>query len=216
MDEEVAIINSSTRNEKIKNFFIKNKKKLIIVISITLIIIIGYFSLNEIKKINKIKLASKYNLTIIDYNTNKIKQDELLKQMTHIIERQDQTFSPLALYFIIDNNITDNSDVINSLFNKLIKQSNLDYEIKNLIIYKKALYNSDFLEENELIKVLNPIINSESIWKSHALYLMGEFFYSNNEKQKAKEFFNKILLIPNNNQNIKMEAQKRLNRDLSE
>ena len=46
--------------------------------------------------------------------------------------------------------------------------------IKNLIIYKKALYNSELINENELIKILNPIINSESIWKSHALYLMAE------------------------------------------
>ena len=29
MDEEISIINNTTRNEKIKNFFINNKKKLI-------------------------------------------------------------------------------------------------------------------------------------------------------------------------------------------
>ena len=62
--------------------------------------------------------------------------------------------------------------------------------------------------------MLNPIINSESIWKSHALYLLAEFFYSKNEKQKAKEFFNKILILPNSNSDIKIETQKRLNRDL--
>ena len=60
------------------------------------------------------------------------------------------------------------------------------------------------------------MINSESIWKSHTLYLLAEFFYSKNEKQKAKEFFNQILVIPNANNMIKTESQKRLNRDLSE
>ena len=45
---------------------------------------------------------------------------------------------------------------------------------------------------------------------------MAEFFYSNNEKKKAKEFFNQILILPNSNADIKLEAQKRLNRDLSE
>ena len=64
--------------------------------------------------------------------------------------------------------------------------------------------------------MLNPIINSESIWKSHALYLLAEFFYSKNEKQKAKEFFNQILILSNSNNDIKIESQKRLNRDLSE
>ena len=34
MDEEVTIIDSNTKNEKIKNFFNKNKKKLIIVFAI--------------------------------------------------------------------------------------------------------------------------------------------------------------------------------------
>ena len=60
------------------------------------------------------------------------------------------------------------------------------------------------------------MINSESIWKSHALYLIAEFFYSKGEKQKAKEFFKQILVLPNANNEIKIESQKRLNRDLGE
>ena len=50
-------------------------------------------------------------------------------------------------------------------------------EIKNLVIYKKALFNSDFESENNLIQILNPVINSDSVWKSHALYLMAELFF---------------------------------------
>ena len=67
-----------------------------------------------------------------------------------------------------------------------------------------------------MLKILNPIINSESIWKSHALYLLAEFFYIKDEKQKAKEFFNEIIILPNSNSSIKAESQIRLNRDLSE
>ena len=55
MDEEILIIDSKTRNEKIKNFFINNKKKLVAFTSFLLVIIIGYFSLEEIKIRNKIK-----------------------------------------------------------------------------------------------------------------------------------------------------------------
>ena len=43
MDEDIAIINKETRNEKIKNFFIKNKKKIIISISVIILAIFGYF-----------------------------------------------------------------------------------------------------------------------------------------------------------------------------
>jgi len=112
--------------------------------------------------------------------------------------------------------LIENKNKINILFDKLIKETNLDEEIKNLIIYKKALFNSDLSSENDLLLILNPIINSESIWKSHSLYLIAEYFYSKNEKQKAKEFFNKILLLQNANKDIVVESQKRLNRDLGE
>ena len=88
--------------------------------------------------------------------------------------------------------------------------------IKNLIIYKKGLFNSDFETENNLISILKPIINSESVWKSHALYLMAEFFIYKNQKQKAKEFYNQILTDKNSNENLRKEARKILNRDFSE
>jgi len=102
------------------------------------------------------------------------------------------------------------------LFDILINKTSLETEIKNLIIYKKALYNADTSNESELLSILNSLINSKSVWKSHALYLLAEYFYSKNEKQKSKEFFNQILSIENANQDIIKEAQKRLNRDFSE
>jgi hypothetical protein len=98
----------------------------------------------------------------------------------------------------------------------LINQTSLENEIKNLIIYKKALFNADSVDENVLLKILNPLINSKSVWKSHALYLVAEYYFAKGEKEKSKEFFNKILLIENTNQEILKETQKRLNRDLSE
>ena len=92
----------------------------------------------------------------------------------------------------------------------------MDKEIKNLVIYKKGLFNSDFESENNMIQILNPVINSDSVWKSHALYLMGEYFYYKNQRQKSKEFFNQILTLENSNPTIKLESQKRLNRDFSD
>jgi predicted negative regulator of RcsB-dependent stress response len=214
MDEEIIIIDSNTRNEKIKNFFIKNKKNLLIIISIIILVFIGYFVFDEIQKKNKIKLSNQYNSLVTDYS--KEKKLKVVDKLTYIIKKLDKTYSPLALYFIIDNDLIENKEDLNNLFDILIDKSHLDKEIKNLIVYKKALYNSDFVSENKLLSILSPIINSESIWKSHALYLMGEYFYSNNEKEKAKEFFNQILMLSNSNIEIKLESQKRLNRDLSE
>jgi len=214
MDEEVAIINSNTRSQKIINFFINNKKNLIVGCSIILVVIIGFLSIKEIKERNKIKLANQFNVTTINFKAED--KQTTIDQLTKIIYENDSTYSPLALYFLIDNNLISNKNEINSLFNELINETKLDKEIKNLIIYKKALFNSDFSTENDLLQILNPIINSESIWKSHSLYLIAEYFYSKNQKEKAKEFFNQILLLPNANNDIKVESQKRLNRDLGE
>ena len=136
--------------------------------------------------------------------------------MISIIKSNDITYSPLALYYLLDNNLLKDNDEINLLFDELIEKINFENEIKNLIIYKKALFNSDFISENELLKILNPVINSKSIWKSHALYLLAEYFYSKDQKQKAKEFFSKILTIPEANNDIKLASQKRINRDFSE
>ena len=136
--------------------------------------------------------------------------------MVKLINKKDPTYSTLALYFIIDNKLILDQLKINNLFDVVIENVPLDKEIKNLIIYKKALFNADNSNENELLNILNPLINSKSIWKTHGLYLMAEYFYSKNEKQKAKEFFTKILTLENANQDLKIEAQKRLNRDLSE
>ena len=214
MDEDTAIINENTRKEKIKVFFVKNTKKIIIVISTLVLILFGYFVFEEFEKKNKIKLADRYNFAKIEFisgDKNKVKNE-----LIDIVNEKDRTYSPLALYFLIDNNIIVESRKINELFDTIINETSLEKEIKNLVIYKKALFNSDFESENNLIKILNPIINSDSVWKSHALYLMAEFFYYKNHKQKSKEFFNQILTLENSNQNIKIEAEKRLNRDFSD
>ena len=214
MDEEIVIIDSNTRNEKIKNFLIDNKKKFIIFISSIIIISIGLISFDKIEKKKKIKLINKYNLSLENYDSgNKTKT---INELKSIIYEKDKTYSPLALYFLIDNNLIENKETINNLFNVLIEETNLQKEIKNLIIYKKGLFNAEVLNENELIRLLNPIMISQSVWKSHALYLLGEYFLSKGQKQKAKDFYKEILLLDNSNQAIELEARKRLKRDLSE
>jgi len=213
LDEDISIVSTNTRNEKIKNFFIKNKKNITFSIVGILIIVFSYFGYDEIKKKNKANLADKYNLIIMDFDKNN--KIEIENELIKIINEKDETYSVLALYFLIDNSITVEKEKINSLFDKIINETKLEKEIKNLIIYKKALFNSDSENENNLIKILNPVINSDSVWKSHALYLMGEYFYFKNEKKKAKEFFDQVINLENSNPKIKLQTQKRLQSDFS-
>ena len=214
MEEDLAIINSNTRNEKIKNFFINNRKKFIIIISIIVLFLIAYLGYNEFKERQKIDLSNLYNTTVINYS--KKNKDSTTRNLINIVNKKDPLYSPLSLYFIIDNELISEREKINELFDILIGSVSLEKEIRNLIIYKKALFNANKVQEKDLLDILKPIINSESVWKSHALYLLGEFFYSKNEKQKSKEFYNQIVILDNANQELKIIAQKRLNRDLSE
>ena len=214
MDEEISIINTNSRNERIKNFFINNKKKIIISISAFLIILISFFIYSSIKKKNKLALADKYNL--VTSELTQINQLEIQDQLLDIIDGEDETYSVLALYFLIDNKIIEDEEKINTLFDKVINEIKMEKEIKNLIIYKKALFNSETENENILLGILSPVINYDSIWKSHALYLMGEYFYFRNENKKAKEFFLQIVDLESSNQKIKLQTQQRLQSDFTE
>ena len=214
MDEEVSIINTKTRNEKIKNFFINNKNKLIFGIIILLIGIVGVYSYDKYQINKKQQVSDTFNLVTIEYSENN--KEKTAINLIEIINEKDPTYSPLSLYFIIDNELISDQKQINELFDILIDQTSLDNEIKNLVIYKKALFNADQSSEGDLLNLLNPLINSKSVWKSHALYLMAEYFYAKDQNQKAKEFFNQIIGLENPNPDIRLQADKRLNRDLSE
>ena len=208
MDEEISIINNETKKEKVLNFFKNNKKKLFLLLIILILIPFSIFSYQIIKDKNKDKLSSKFNLAVSSYeNGNK---SEIKSIMKEIINNKDKTYSPLALYFLIDNDIQLTNEEVNNYFDIIINEINLDKEIKNLNIYKKGLFNSSFVSENELLLILKPVINSDSLWKPHALILLGEYFLAKNQNQKAKEFFNQILNIENTNEQLKIEAKKRL------
>ncbi len=211
MDQDIEIINQNTKIEKIKLFFSKNLKKIIFYLISLILLIFGYFIFLEIEKKNNIKISDKYNQ--ISFKYEKDKDISVENELVEIINKKHPTYSPLALYFLLDNKILTDKQKINELFDVLIDKTKLDNEVKNLIIFKKALINSDSINEIELLNLLKPIINSESVWKSHSLYLIAEFYFSKNEKAKSKEFFTQIINLENSNQNIKYEAEKKLNRD---
>ena len=208
MDEEISIINNETAKEKTIKFFKNNKKKLIVLLIILILIPFSFFSYQIYLDKNKEKISSRYNLAVTKFE--KGNNLEIKKIMIEIINSKDKTYSPLALYFIIDNNIEATNEEINRYFDIIINDINLDIEIKNLNIYKKGLFNSSFISENELLLILKPIINSDSFWKPHALILLGEFFLDKNQNQKAKEFFSQVISIEMANEKLKTEAKKRL------
>ena len=214
MDEEIQIINTNTRIEKIKNFFISKRKTIITTTLVIILLLISFFGYLEFKDRKKAQLANKFNLIVTKFESNQKANVE--NELIAIIEEKDKTYSPLAFYFLLDNNLINSNKKINNFFDLLINDIKLEKEIKNLTIYKKALFNSDFVEENELLNILNPVIRSESIWKPQALYLMAEFYLAKNQKQKSKDFFNQITSLDNISPKIKLEVQRRLRSEFSE
>ncbi len=214
MDEEIEIINTNTRVEKLKNFLISKRKQLITSLILIILILITFFGYQEFKSSSKEKLANKFNSIVTNFETGK--KENINNNLIEIINSKDKTYSPLAFFFLLDKDLITSSEEINSYFDLLINEVSLDKEIKNLTIYKKGLFNSDFVEENELLNILNPVIKSESIWKPQALYLMAEFYLVKNQKQKAKDFFDQVMNIENVSPKVKLEVQRRLRSEFSE
>ena len=211
MSDENKIIYNKKNNINLKSIFLNNIKVSIISSLVLLIILFSYFFYIDYKKKAKVKISEEYNFAITEFDINN--QNQSINLMKNLINIKDSTYSPLALYFLLDNNLLSNRAEINGYFDILINETELDKEIKNLIIYKKGLFNSNSASEEELLSIFKPLLNTENIWKSHSLYVIAEYFFAKNEKQKSKEFFEKILEQENSNTQIKIEAQKRLQRD---
>ena len=210
-ENELEIINNSTRFEKLKKIIIENLKLLISIFLIILILLVGFFFYKDFKKKNRIKISEKYNKILISENIN-----NNLNELKEIILLRDKTYSPLALYYIIDNNLKVTDEEINEYFEIIINEVGLEENLKYLNIYKMSLFNAKLENEGKLLKIIDPLIKSDNIWKSHGLYLLGEYYYAKGDKIKSKKYFNEIVLNKNTNSKIKVEAQKRIQRDLSD
>jgi len=209
MSEDIEIINQNTRIEKIKNFFLDNSKKLIGSLVLILLVVFLYFGYQEYKKKTKLETAEIYNQITLKKIT--IENTNDIEQLIKIIKEKDPIYSALSLYFIIENNLVNDQREINNFFDLVIK-SQEEKEIKNLIIYKKAMFNADKISENEILDILNPILKSESVWKSHALLLMADYFEHSNKLIKSKDFLEEIVNSELVNNEIRIEAERRLKR----
>ena len=132
MDEDTVIINNNTRNEKIKNYFIDNKKLLITILLLIILSLIGYFAYAEYKERNKIKISNQYNLLTIGYSEKN--KENTKNALIELVKKKDSTYSPLSLYFIIDNQLINEKKKINELFDLIINETSLEKKIKNLVI----------------------------------------------------------------------------------
>ena len=107
------------------------------------------------------------------------------------------------------NLITDYKE-LSDLFDHLLTNNKFSKEVRNLLIYKKALFNSDFFNESELLESIRPLLDTETLWKPHALLLLGDYFVSKREYIKAIEFYQEIFTINNLHQDLYNHAISQL------
>ena len=53
------------------------------------------------------------------------------------------------------------------------------------------------LKKTKLLESLKPLLNDDTVWKPHALLLLGDFYLFRGQKSKAREFYSEILSLKN-------------------
>jgi len=197
-----------TKKSRLLRFYESNKL-IIFSTAIAIVIATALFSFYlNVKKQEKILLAEKYIQAKIYLEKKKNNEAKII--LEKIILSNDSTYSTLSLFLIINENLIKDKKEISLFFDHILKNNNYNIEIKNLIIFKRALFESNLINELELLDLLRPLTSKESIWKPHALLFLGDYFSSKNEYVKAREFYNQVLLINNLNRELYDQAKYQL------
>ena len=189
MSEQIEKISFQDR---VSNFFNDNKKLLIIITASILIVISIFIFYKNFQEKRNIEIAERYIQATSLISKDGKNKDGILKAkllLENIINDNHKFYSPLALYFLIDNDIEKDSKKILAHFNKVIENKYIDEESINLIKIKKVLFLFSIEDEDLIIKTLNPIINSNSAWRIQAINLIADYFSSKGEKIKAEEYY---------------------------
>ena len=197
-----------TKKSRIKKFYESNK---IFIFSFILILIIlfGSFSFYlENQERKKILLSENYiQAKIYLENGNK---NEALNTLKKVIFANDSTYSTLSFFLILNQNLISDYKEISALYDHLLENNNFEKELRNLLIYKKSLFSSNSVSETELLETIKPLLNTDTLWKPHALLLLGDYFMSKGENIKARELYQQILSMNNLHKDLYDQAKSQL------
>jgi len=207
-EELIENKNSPTIKDRVLDFYKKNRVYIFSISFLIIVIIASFIFYAEDKEKKRILLTDNYIKAKIYLNEDK--QHEATKLLKDIVFSDERTYSALALFLILDENLITDQQELTSLFDHILKNNKYEKEIKDLIVLKKALFQSNFLNEAELLTITKPLIENNSLWKPHALLLLGDYFVFKKEHLKAKEFYLEILNTKNLYQEFYEEARIRL------
>ena len=184
-----------TKKSKLIKFYESNKILIFSFVSIVVIALVSFSFYLENKEKKKFLLSENYLQAKI--YLEKGQKNEAINILKEVIFANDSTYSTLCFFLIMNQNLINDYKELSDLFNHLLGNNKFSKEVKNLLIYKKALLDSNYVSESELLESMKPILNTETIWKPHALLLLGDYFVSKKEYIKAIEFYQKIFTIKN-------------------
>ena len=197
-----------TKKNKFREFY-ENNKTLIFTITFILIIVIGSFIYySESKEEKKILLSENYiKAKIYLQNNEKDKATNILKK---IIFANHKTYSSLSLFLILNENLILDKEELLNLFDHILEKNKFEKEIENLIIFKKAIFQSDFVNEKKLLETLNPLIETQTLWKPHALLFLGDYYFAKGDRLKAQQYYSLILSLKDLSKEIYEKANSQL------
>ena len=180
-------------NKSFKNYILSNKKKLLLLAGVIFLSLIYFWWADNTKKKDRYKNSEDFISAKIFLSKNE--NEKSLEILKNIISTNDEVYSPLSLFLIIDRNLDENRENVLKYFDQIISINSLEKEDLNLLKLKKAIYISDSADENDLLEILNPILNSNSVWKYKSLKLLGDYYFNKKEYIKAKQYYSKILTL---------------------
>ena len=176
------------------------KSNLRIIISIFLVFIVGSFFyawINFKEDSKKVNLSEEFINAKVMLSQNK--SNEAYKILKKIIQNKDNTYSVLSLYLVIDQDLEKDRKKVLNYFNEVLSINTLKNEDLDLLKFKKAIFISNDSNEKELLDLLNPIINSDSVWKAQSIRFLADFYFSKKEYKKADQYYSTLLDLDNSN-----------------
>tara|TARA_Y100001970_G_scaffold101229_1_gene127150 strand:- start:12599 stop:13219 length:621 start_codon:yes stop_codon:yes gene_type:complete len=178
--------------------FVKSNLKSIFIILLLLLLSFTIFFWFEYKNDNKKKKLSQEFIKAKILLT-KNKNQDAIKILEEIINEKDDTYSILSLNLLIDKNLDENKKNITNYFDTALKIKGIEKEDLNLLKLKKAIYISETASEQDLLNLLNPIINSQSVWKEQSINFLADYYFSIKNFSKANQYYSELINLESPN-----------------
>ena len=192
--------------EKTFSGYIRTYSKSIVSSLIIFFLAVIFYVWFDHNKMNK-KLLISENFIDAKILLSEKKNNKALVLFTEIISKKDKIYSPLALFMVIDKDLLKDENIVLEYFDTVLSINNLEDEDLDLLKLKKAIYIAENAKEEELLNLLNPIINSTSVWRSQSIKFIGDYYYSNKQFKKSKQYYSRLLT--DENLNIDLDDVKR-------